>query len=112
MSLSAKGRRRIVVRGQTYIWYVALDDDSPYLILNIFSDDKYLLLSCPLHSGTEYLISKGRVFQYKETDGLWNRYLLPFQLPDIITPECVERLIVWAVEGKDAVRISINDVPL
>ena len=33
---------------QSYIWYVTLDDDSPYIILHIVSDDKRLIL-CPKH---------------------------------------------------------------
>ena len=67
MSIRSKGRRKIIVDGQTYLWYVALDDESPYNIFNIVSYDKYLILSCPLQTKTEYVISKGRVFQGKET---------------------------------------------
>ncbi len=54
MSIRSKGRRKIIVDGQTYLWYVALDDESPYNILNIVSYDKYLILSCPLQTKTEY----------------------------------------------------------
>ena len=106
MSISAKRRRRIIVGDKTYFWYVALDDESPYNILNIVSDDKYLILSCPLRTGKEYVISKGRVFQTKETDGCWNRYLLPFNIPDIITPKFVEELIVWSTGDTEATPID------
>ena len=106
MSINSKGRRRIIVGGKTYLWYVALDDDSPYNILHVISDDKYVILSCPLNTGTGYVISKGRSFQSKETDGRWNRYLLPFDIPDSITPGFVERLIVWATQDTDAVPAS------
>lgn len=106
MSISTKRRRRIIVRDKAYFWYVALDDESPYNILNIVSEDKYLILSCPLRTGKEYVISKGRVFQTKETDGCWNRYLLPFSIPDIITPRFVKELIVWSTGDTEAIPID------
>ena len=42
MSIRTKGRRRIIVGNLTYVWYVALDYDTPYNVLNIASDDKCL----------------------------------------------------------------------
>lgn len=112
MSVAVKGRRQIIVGNQKYIWYVALDDDSPYHFLNIVSDDKCLILSCPLKTETEYVISKGRVFQTKATNGVWDRYLLPFKTPDVITPAFVERLIVWATQITDAVPIYDIGLPV
>ena len=108
MSVRTKGRHNIIVGDQKYIWYVALDDDTPYHVLNIVSDDKCLILSCPLQAGTDYVISKGRIFQTKETNGVWNRYLLPFSIPDVITPKFVERLIVWSTHITEAVPIDGN----
>lgn len=112
MSIRTKGRRRIIVDGQTYIWYIALDDDSPYNILHIASDDKYYILGCPLKTEKEYVISKGRSFQTFGTNGRWNRYLLPFHIPESITPKFVEQLIIWATHGTDAVTVSGSDVPV
>ena len=66
MSIRSKGRRKIIVDSQTYLWYVALDDESPYNILNIVSDDKSYILACPLQTEKEYIISKGRMFQAKK----------------------------------------------
>lgn len=113
MSIRTKGRRKIIVEGQKYVWYVALDNDSPYNVLHIISDDKYLILSCPLLTKTEYVISKGRTFQTKETKGGWNRYLLPFHIPDIITPKFVEQLILWSTQDNDVIENNWNgkDVP-
>ena len=113
MSIRTKGRRKIIVEGQTYIWYVALDNDSPYNVLHIISDNKNLILSCPLHTKTEYVISKGRIFQAKETKG-WNRYFLPFRIPDRITPKFVEQLIVWSTQNTDAIKANWNgnDIPV
>jgi len=112
MSVAAKGRRQIIVGDQKYIWYVALDDDSPYHLLNIVSEDKCLILSCPLKTKTDYIISKGRVFQTKATNGVWNRYLLPFKIPNVITPAFVERLIVWATQITDSVPIYDIGLPV
>ena len=112
MSIRTKGRRRIAVGGETYVWYAAPDDDSPYHILHIVSDDKALILSCPLGTGTDYVISKGRVFQNQPANGRWNRYLLPFAVPEAVTPEFVARLIVWAAQERDAVPVSGMDVPV
>jgi hypothetical protein len=112
MSIRSKGRRRIIVDEKTYFWYVALDEESPYNILNIVSYDKYLILSCPLQTKTAYVISKGRIFQAKGTNGVWNRYLLPFEIPDSITPGFVEKVIVWSTQNTDATPISRNDVPV
>ncbi|MBE6868462.1 MAG: hypothetical protein E7494_06820 [Ruminococcus albus] len=106
MSISSKGRRKIIVGGQTYLWYVALDDDSPYDILHVVSDDKYLIFDCPLKTAREYVISKGRRFQAKDTNGLWNRYLLPFHIPESITPKFVEQLILWSTQDSGAMPID------
>lgn len=112
MSISTKGRRRITVGDKVYIWYVAFDDDTRCNVLNVVSDDKYLILTCPLQTKPAYLISKGRIFQSKETDGLWNRYLLPFDVPEAVTPKFVEKLILWAVRDPDAVSVNVEDVPV
>ncbi len=107
MSVSSKGKRRIIVEGQTYFWNVALDDESDYYLLNIVSDDKTLVLSCPLKARIPYLISKGRVFQTREMQGKWGwkRFALPFDVPDTVTPKFVEQLVVWSAHDRNAIQI-------
>ena len=112
MSIGTKGRRKIIVGNKVYYWNVALDDDSPYNVLNVISEDKCLILSCPLQTKVEYVISKGRRFKTKKTNGCWNRYILPFHIPDIITPKFVEQLITWSTEETDAVPINGIEVPV
>lgn len=63
MGVNKKGKRKICVENKEYVWYVNEDYDSPYYILNIFSEDKSLIVSCPLKTETAYLISKGLAFQ-------------------------------------------------
>ncbi len=114
MGAAKKGRRQITVLQKEYLWYVAPDDDSAYEMLHIVSQDKSLILSCPLKTETAYAISKGRIFQNKQTDGTWNRYLLPFPVPETVTPRVVLNVIVWAVNGETAEAITWNgkDVPV
>ena len=112
MSVCTKGRRKIKVGEKDYIWYVNLDYDTPYKVLNIISEDKCLILSCPLQTKIEYVISKGRIFKTKETNGCWNRYLLPFHIPHIITPQFVEQLVDWSTQNTEAVKINDIQVPV
>lgn len=106
MSVRMKGRRKISCNNETYIWYVELDYDNPYHILNIVSEDKSLIIACPLNMDTAYIISKGSRFQNHKTNGYWNRYYLPFCVPEIITPEFVSKLILWSTQGSNAARIQ------
>lgn len=73
MGVMARGRRKILVNGICYIWYVGPDNDSEYHILNIVSKDKSLVISCPLKTKTPYIISKGKIFQSLKVNGAWNR---------------------------------------
>lgn len=62
MGTAAKGRRKIIVAGKMYRWDVSLDCDSPFHILIIVSEDKAMILSCPLKTEIPYIISKGKIF--------------------------------------------------
>ena len=106
MGLATKRRRKIDVDGNIYVWYVAPDDDSAYNVLNIVSEDKNYVLTVPLLAPTDYIISKGRVFQGNRTSGIWERYRLLVSLPDTITPGFVARIIKWAVNGESAEKAS------
>ena len=112
MGVSKKGRRKITVDGQDYVWYAAPDDDSPFVMLNVISEDKSVILACPLGTGKSYVISKGRSFRGKQTSGCWERYLLPFEVPDVITPEFAQQLILFAVSDTSAETVPADDVPV
>ena len=105
MSVRTKGRRKIRVNNKKYIWYIELDYDSEHYILNIISEDKSLIVACPLKMKNSYIISKGIIFQNEKKDGCWKRYLLPFFVPEIITPKFVKELIFWADQGKNAIEV-------
>ncbi len=106
MSIRKKGRRKIVCSDKLYIWYVDLDYDSPEYLLNIVAEDKSLILTCPLNEEYPYIVSKGKVFQNQNMDGVYHRYLLPFDVPKSITPKFVAALIQWGTQEKDAREVS------
>ena len=114
MGVAKKGRRKITVANKSYIWYIALDPDTPYYVLNISSFDKALIISCPIKTKTSYIISKGYIFQNKKTNGKWNRYLLPFDVPETITPKFVSDIIFLATQTEKTKEIKWNgtDVPV
>ncbi|WP_204862975.1 hypothetical protein [Pseudoflavonifractor phocaeensis] len=103
-----------MVENKLYLWNVSLDHDSSYHIYNIVSEDKFLIISCPIEARPAYLICKGTVFQNQKTDGNWKRCLLPFRVPQIVVPEFVSKMIVWATTNKDAVMVMWNgkDIPI
>ena len=104
--LSTKGRRKIEVDGRMFVWHVAEDFDSPYKVLQVASEDKHLIIAVPLQTPEAYVISKGSVFQGNPTSGSWERYALPFAVPDAITPRFVTELIKWSTAGKDAEAVN------
>jgi len=104
--ISTKGRRKINVDGRMFVWHVAEDFDSPYKLLQVASDDKKMILAVPLQTSEAYVISKGSIFQGNPTSGRWERYLLPFDVPDAITPGFVAELIRWSAEGKEAQAVT------
>lgn len=73
-----------------------------------------MILSCPLKTKTSYIISKGNIFQNHQTNGLWNRYLLPLNIPEIITPKFVSDVILWATQSEEVVEAKWNgkDIPI
>ena len=116
----AKGRRKISVLGRHYVWYVLSgENDRDYWervssndwgtpFLHIISEDKRLILTIPLNAPTPYAVSKGRKFQGKPTSGCWERYTLPFDIPESITPRFVSEVIEWAVSGDGAIKTEYS----
>ena len=101
MSIRKKGRRKIVCGDKQCIWYVHFDDESPYCILNVAAEDKSLIISCPLNMKIPYvIINSGTYFQGEKLDGFCQRRLIPFDVPEIITPGFVAKLIDWAEHGE------------
>lgn len=115
-----KGRRKITVLDRNYVWYVLSgENDRDYWervssndwgtpFLHIISEDKRLILTIPLNAPTPYVVSKGREFQGKPTSGCWERCILPFDIPESITPRFVSEVIEWAVSGDLTVKVEYS----
>lgn len=106
MGILKKNRRAISVDNIQYVWYVSPDVDSPYNVLHISSEDKSVILSVPLKTGKDYIISKGRIFQGKKSSGHWEWYNLPVRIENEITPSLVSSVIRWAVNGDEAIPLN------
>lgn len=116
-----KKRRRIVCGGRNYVWYVLSgEDENDYWervysndwetrFLHIISEDKRLILTLPLNAPKPYAVSKGREFQGRPAGGCWERYLLPFALPEAITPKTVSEIIEWANSGENIGTLKYGD---
>ena len=50
------------------------------------------------------------MFQDKQTAGYWERYLLSFCIPEIITPQFISEVILWATQGEQAVKVVWNTI--
>ena len=105
VSVSIKNKRTIIVDDRTFVWYIAEDDESDHLILNIISNDKKVVCSVPMDTPTAYLISKGNELQGKKTSGTWERYRLPFVIPKMITPGFVSEVVQWIINGNEMEQI-------
>lgn len=111
-----KKRRRIVCGGGNYVWYILTGDrdywqrvysndwETPFL--HIISEDKRLILTLPLNAPKPYAVSKGREFQGKPASGCWERYPLPFEFPESVTPRFGAKVIEWAVGGDNSVKVE------
>ena len=109
MSVRTKNRRKIVCDGQVYLWYIRKDEEAcDKMVLHIISEDKKLILSCPLEVDRAYAISKGSYFQDRVSDGCWKRYLMPMELPSAVTPKYVAELISWATQGRHGEEVIYN----
>lgn len=99
MGVLLRKRRRIQYRGQNFVWWVAPDDDDcDQIYLNIISEDKKVVLACPIGDENYTVISKGRFFQGEKTSGCWEYHKIPLDSPLMyVTPKDVIQIIAWAV---------------
>ncbi len=122
MGVRTKSRRKIVCGGKNYVWYILAGDRDYWTrvsegandwawttpFLHIISEDKSLVLTIPLTAPKPYAVSKGRTFQGKPRSGCWERYVLPFSLPEAVTPKTVSDIINWAVNGESAAQTQYD----
>ncbi len=107
MSVRKQKRRKITCNDKEYIWYIKPDEDCfDKFVLHIISDDKRLIILYVINS--DYIVSIGREFQSRKSSGRWERYKLPFEKIQFVTPKFVSQLIEWAENGKSADSVSWN----
>ncbi len=99
MGVFAKKRRQIQYGGQNFVWWVAPnDDDCDRFYLNIVSEDKKIILACPIGNENDTVISKGRYFRGEKTSGCWEHHKTPLDSSLMyVTPKDVAQIIAWAV---------------
>jgi hypothetical protein len=103
MGISRKRKRRIVVGGQEYLWYVAEDDEHPFLpcspSITVATADRQFLVRFPLGQPADYahLVVLGPRFRSASgLGGPWRRFRCPrFDEGTAVTPSMVEALIAW-----------------
>lgn len=106
MAVSAKSRRKLVVDGRKYLWYVKEDDDSVDHILYVLSDDKRFIVRYRLAQPHEksYVTVLGKEFyRVAGTGGTWRRFRCPRWDSEngSITPDSVRRLIEWCMVSSE-----------
>ena len=81
MSISTKGKRKLICQNKTHYWYVASDWESDrrgdMLMLHITAADRSLIRKVPLRSSLR---------EGEPQD-------MPFAAPDTVTPEIVRQII-------------------
>lgn len=113
MAVAKKHRRKIVCRDGVYYWWVREADTCSKMILSIVSDDKRLMILYPLGQPTEsrYLVSVGRIFKGKATNGCWKRYRF-WELEGIgpkqeaVTPGMAARILEWCLSEGEADEVT------
>ncbi|GAB2633202.1 hypothetical protein [Nocardia goodfellowii] len=103
MAISKKGRRRIVVGGREYLWWVTQDRDNYDApgapTLRVVSTDKRVLVSYVLAQAEEarHVFVRGPEFRGTTQPG--RSYRCPaFGLPGEIRPGNVAEFITWCTE--------------
>jgi hypothetical protein len=103
MGIAKKRRKKIIVEGRTYLWWVQDDRDSNDMVLHVASQDKAFLVQYHLNQPehTRHLIILGRTFAgVPDAGGPWVRVLCPcWETAGAIRPSAVQQLIDWASDA-------------
>jgi hypothetical protein len=102
MTISAKGRRRLVVEGRVFVWYVAHDPDGAGPTLTVASADRRVLLKYFLlqSESDRHVVVLGSQFRgIPDCGGRWRRFRCPeFGSTESIGPGDVRALLDWATQ--------------
>jgi hypothetical protein len=121
MTISRKGRRRIVVNDREFLWYVAEDVDYAFgPTLTVVSSDRRFFVRYALLQPDELLhvVVIGPEFRNPGCGGCWRRFRSPrFGTIETVASGDVRALIEWALDSEqlpvevDSVGHPIDAVP-
>ena len=104
MAISKKGRRKIVVADDSYVWWISPCHDDAGDALHIVSSGKevHLLISLGQRRlASIVVISLGdRVGARRGLRGPWRRFVAPLTLPGAVTPKFIRLIIEWATSAE------------
>lgn len=110
MGVATKGKRKILVDGETYYWYVVDDyevlDLGADKRLTVLSESKQFLIHYPINQssdGENLIIILWRTFGGEGPWGkCWQRIVSPkWELNGVIAPSSVANLIRWCIKDKE-----------
>ena len=107
--VTKKHKRRIIVNERTFLWWVAEDDDSPFvpysLAAHVVSEDGKFFVRYHLRQPDDlrHVTVIGEEFTVAGCGGCWRRFRCPrFGTEIAMTPKDVRRLIEWSLDPADS----------
>ena len=111
MAVARRKKRKILVNGRVFFWYIKGDAYSPFVVLHILSPDKTFIINYTLRQSKSHALSwtnewlppfvvvLGGEFGGLKMSGCYRRVRLPEWEEDIVaTPSFVRRLIEWCLD--------------
>ncbi|HCB07201.1 MAG TPA: hypothetical protein DEQ43_23620 [Nocardioides bacterium] len=114
MAVSGKGRRKIIVGGRTYLWWVGHDDPeclsgSDTYLMVVSADGRFgVRFFLGQLAERSFLIVLGREFHgLRDAGGPWIRVLCPHWVGmSAVTPAVVRAVIEWCSSDRPLVRVD------
>jgi hypothetical protein len=104
--ISKKHKRRIIINERIFLWWVAEDDDSPFvpfsLAAHVVSEDGKFFVRYHRRQPDEFrhVTVLGEEFAVAGCGGRWRRFRCPrFGTEAAITPRDVRALIEWSLDA-------------
>ncbi len=108
MTVSAKNRRKIEIDARNYVWWVAEDEESPFvpysLALTVISEDRRFFIRYHLNQPAElrHVTVLGSEFRVAGCGGRWRRFrCASFGSASTVSPRDVASLVRWSLTGSD-----------
>jgi hypothetical protein len=119
MGVLKKGRRKIMIDGREFYWYVNFEEEGRMGLVIISEDKKFNICYMPCESvyenvrkfcpPTPYIIvKKGEFKSVKNIGGYWRRFLTPKWQDKSITPAFVEKIVRWCFEEEKVTEIDFR----